>query len=72
MPELYRIAEFFDIDVSEAHHALADAFTTAQLFQRFLPILGQAGADDIDEILRIGTPFKGGDRFRLSGEFSNF
>jgi hypothetical protein len=49
-----------------------DAFTTAQLFQRFLPLLIEAGAKDIGDLLKLGIPFKGGDRFSLSGEFSNF
>lgn len=71
-PDLYRLADFFDIDVAEAHHALVDAFTTAQLFQRFQPLLQKAGAEALEDILRIGIPFKGGDRFRASGEFSNF
>jgi DNA polymerase-3 subunit epsilon len=69
---LYDIVKCFGITVNGAHNALMDAFTTAQLFQRVLPLLIEAGAKDIGDLLEIGIPFKGGDRFRLSGEFSNF
>jgi len=69
---LYDIIKCFDIPVSGAHNAVMDAFATAQLLQRFIPLLAEAGARDIGELLRIGTPFEGGDRFRLSGEFGNF
>ncbi len=69
---LYDIAKCFGITINGAHNALMDAFTTAQLFQRFLPLLIEAGAKDIGDLLKIGIPFEGGDRFRLSGEFSNF
>ncbi len=69
---LYDIAKCFDIAVNGAHNAIMDAFTTAQLFQRFLPLLAEAGVEDIGDLLRIGTPFKGGDSFRLTGEFNNF
>ena len=69
---LYDIVKCFSIPVNGAHNALMDAFITAQLFQRFLPLIIEAGAKEIGDLLRIGIPFKGGDRFRLSGEFSNF
>jgi DNA polymerase-3 subunit epsilon len=69
---LYDIAKFYGIPINGAHNALMDAFTTAQLFQRFLPLLVEAGTKDIGDLLKIGIPFKGGDQFGLSGEFSNF
>jgi DNA polymerase-3 subunit epsilon len=69
---LYDIVKCFGITVNGAHNALMDAYTTAQLLQRFFPLLVQAGAQNIGDLLTIGIPFKGGDRFRLSGEFSNF
>lgn len=70
--KLYDIATCFGIPVIGAHNAMMDAFTTAQLFQRFLPMLSGAGVSDIGDLLKIGSPFKGGDRFRQSGESSNF
>ncbi len=69
---LYDIVKCFAIPVNGAHNAVKDAFTTAQLFQRFLPLLSEAGARDRGDLLRIGIPFEGGDQFRLSGEFNNF
>ncbi len=74
-PDAYRlfdIAKCFGIPVNGAHNAIKDAFTTAQLFQRFLPFLAEAGVSDIKDLLRRGTPFKGGDSFKLTNEFGNF
>jgi DNA polymerase-3 subunit epsilon len=71
----YRLSDIvrcFDIPVSGAHNALMDAFTTAQLFQRFIPMLLETKVREIGDLLKIGTPFEGGDRFRLTGDFSNF
>lgn len=72
VPELYQLAAFFDIEVNETHHAQGDAFTTAQLFQRFLSIISKAGVNTIGELMSIGTPFKAGERFSLANEFNNF
>jgi len=69
---LYDIATCFGIPVSSSHNAMMDAFTTAQLFQRFLPLLADTGVKDMSELLKRGRPFEGGDRFRLTGEFGNF
>jgi DNA polymerase III subunit epsilon len=69
---LYDIVKCFDIAVNGAHNAVMDAFTTAQLLQRFLPLLAESGVRDIGDLLRVGKPFKGGDNFRLSNEFGNF
>ena len=69
---LYDIVKCYGIPVNGAHNALMDAFTTAQLLQRFFPLLKEAGAIDISDLLTIGIPFKGGDRFGLLGEFGNF
>ena len=69
---LYDIIKCFGIPVSGAHNAVMDAFAAAQLLQRFIPLLAGAGVEDIGDLLKIGKPFEGGDRFGLSGEFSNF
>jgi DNA polymerase-3 subunit epsilon len=69
---LYDIIKCFDIPVHGAHNAMMDAFATAQLFQRFIPHLADSGVEDIGELLRVGTPFEGGDQFNRSGEFGNF
>ena len=70
---LYDLIQCFGIPVTGAHNAIMDAFATAQLLQRFIPLLvEEAGVHDVGELLKIGTPFEGGDRFRLTGEFGNF
>lgn len=70
---LYDIARTFGIPLEGAHNSLQDAFTTAQLLQRFLPLLAEAGATDIGDLLRIGAPFEGGDHhYRPTGEITNF
>jgi DNA polymerase-3 subunit epsilon len=70
---LYDIARTFNIPLEGAHNALQDAFTTAQLLQRFLPMLEQAGATEIGDLLKIGIPFEGGDHhYRPTGEICNF
>ncbi|HEY6011820.1 MAG TPA: 3'-5' exonuclease [Nitrospirota bacterium] len=69
---LYDIVKCFDIPVNGAHNAVVDAYITAQLLQRFFSLFEEAGAGDIGDLLRIGTPFEGGDRFQLTNEFSNF
>ncbi|MGE5172504.1 MAG: PolC-type DNA polymerase III [Betaproteobacteria bacterium] len=69
---LYDIVKCFDIPVNGAHNAIKDAFTTAQLFQRFFPMLLETGARHIGDLLKIGTPFEGGDQFRLTGVITNF
>jgi DNA polymerase-3 subunit epsilon len=69
---LYDIATNLGIPVNASHNAIADAFTTAQLLQRFIPLLQEAGVYDIGELLRRGKPFEGGDRFRITGDFGNF
>jgi DNA polymerase-3 subunit epsilon len=69
---LYDIARCFDVPINGAHNSIMDAFATAQLFQRFLPLLEEAGAKTIGELLKIGTLFEGGDRFGVTGEISNF
>jgi DNA polymerase III subunit epsilon len=69
---LYDIVKCFSIPVSCAHNAMMDAYTTALLFQRFLPMLAETGIETIGDLLEIGRPFKGGDHFRGNSEFSNF
>jgi DNA polymerase III epsilon subunit-like protein len=70
--ELYKIATCFGIPVQGAHDALFDAFITAQLFQRFLPVLSDVGVNCIGELLEIGNPEEGGDRVGPSSQITNF
>jgi len=69
---LYEIAKCFSIAVRGAHDALVDAFITAQLLQRFMPVLIDTGVTCIGDLLKIGHPSEGGDKQKLSGEISNF
>jgi DNA polymerase-3 subunit epsilon len=69
---LYEIAKCFSIAVRGAHNALVDAFITAQLLQRFMPVLIDIGVTRIGDLLEIGHPLEGGDRYKISSEISNF
>ena len=55
-PSLFDLAEAFEIPVEEAHSAIGDAYVTAQLFQRFLPLLQQAGVQSLAGLCRVGNP----------------
>jgi DNA polymerase-3 subunit epsilon len=57
---LYEIARHFGIPVNGAHNALMDAFITAQVLQRFLPMLFKRGIVRIGDLLKLGNPSKGG------------
>jgi len=69
---LYEIAQCFSIAIRGAHNALVDAFITAQLLQRFMPVLIDIGVNHIGDLLEIGHPFEGGDKHKVSSEISNF
>jgi DNA polymerase-3 subunit epsilon len=70
-PDLYKLARCLDIAIAESHHAMVDAFITAQVFQRFLSLLEQERIMTVGDLVRIGDPHGGGDRFRSSGEIGN-
>jgi DNA polymerase-3 subunit epsilon len=53
---LFDLARAFEIPVEAAHSAIGDAYVTAQLFQRFLPRLADAGVTDLASLLRVGDP----------------
>lgn len=59
---LFDIARHFGIPVNGAHNAVMDAFITAQVFQRFIPMLIEGGVKTIGDLLILGNPSKGGDR----------
>lgn len=70
--KLYDIAKYYSIDVNESHNAMIDAFITAQIFQRFIPILLEAGIRSVGDVLSLLTKLKGGDRFAANHGMSNF
>ncbi|MBF0559879.1 MAG: 3'-5' exonuclease [Nitrospirae bacterium] len=69
---LYEMGKRLDIMLSGAHNAVMDAFITAQVFQRLIPLLLESGIRRIGDLLNIGSPERGGGRFKLGGEASNF
>ena len=54
--DLFSLAGEFDIPVSRTHHALYDAYVTAQLLQRYLNILPQHGIRTVRDLRRIAKP----------------
>jgi len=70
--KLYDIAKHYSIEVNGAHNAMIDAFLTAQIFQRFIPILLEAGIRSVGDVLRLSNKLKGGDRFAVNRGISNF
>ena len=70
--DLYEIAKAFGIPFSGAHHAVMDAFITAQIFQHFLPWLKRSGINNLKNLLRVGNPYKGGEnRLGFPAEINN-
>jgi DNA polymerase III subunit epsilon len=52
--DLPTVAKHYNIAVGDSHHALADAFVTAQLWQKLLSGLESAGTQTIGDLRRIG------------------
>ncbi|RMG68868.1 MAG: 3'-5' exonuclease [Nitrospirae bacterium] len=52
--DLYTLAKRYGITVHTTHNALYDAYLTAQLFQRFLFFLQDAGVKTVKELLMVG------------------
>jgi DNA polymerase III subunit epsilon len=70
--QLYDMARYFDIEVNGTHNAMIDAFITAQIFQRLIPVLCRAGIRNADDLVRMTKNFKGGERNTISCNISNF
>lgn len=60
-PGLYAIAKRFGIPVNGAHNSEVDAYITAQVFQRYIPMLSEHGIGSVGELLSVGAPGKGGE-----------
>jgi DNA polymerase III subunit epsilon len=54
--DLLSLSNRYSIPVNQAHHALDDAFVTAQLFQRFITLTAKFGARTIADLVSIGEP----------------
>jgi DNA polymerase-3 subunit epsilon len=52
--DLATLAKFYHIEVQDAHHALADAFLTARIWQKMLYTLEAKGIDSLGKLLKIG------------------
>jgi len=70
--KLYDIAKHFGISVSGAHNALIDAFITAQIFQRLIPVLIDSGIRSVGELQKLSEKYKGGDRNNIALGMINF
>jgi DNA polymerase III subunit epsilon len=54
--DLLSLADRYAIPVNQAHHALDDAFVTAQLFQRFITLTTKFGVRTVADLVSIGQP----------------
>jgi DNA polymerase III subunit epsilon len=52
--DLPTVAKHYNVSIGDSHHALADAFVTAQLWQRLLDQLSLAGVKTIGDLRRVG------------------
>ncbi|HEX9009100.1 MAG TPA: 3'-5' exonuclease [Holophagaceae bacterium] len=69
---LFELARAFEIPVVEGHTALGDAYLTAQLLQRLLPLAAQAGVTDLASLLRVGDPARQAEHLAPPGGPSPF
>jgi DNA polymerase III subunit epsilon len=52
--DLMTLTKFYGLDFQDAHHALSDAFMTAQVWQKMMSALQAKGIRKLSELLRIG------------------
>ena len=69
---LYEMARIFDIPISAGHDAFADAFITAQIFQRILYMLSEEGILNSKEFLNIADPYRPDDVFNTAEGKTDF
>lgn len=69
---LFGLARAFEIPVVDGHTALGDAYLTAQLLQRLLPLAAQAGVTDLASLLRVGDPARQAEHLTPPGGPSPF
>jgi DNA polymerase III subunit epsilon len=53
--DLPTLANFYRVDVHDAHHALSDAFLTARVWQKMLYALQEKGIDNLRKLSKIGS-----------------
>lgn len=71
-PTLFDLARAFEIPVEAAHTALGDAYVTAQLLQRLLPLLAQAGIENLGGLCRVGDPRRQSEHLGTGGGHPQF
>ena len=54
--DLASVARAYRVNAGDVHHALADAFVTAQIWQKMLPSLKAHEIQSLRKLLRIGAP----------------
>ena len=54
--DLGSVARRYGVSVENPHHALADAFITARIWQKMLYFLQANGVESLRKLLRIGSP----------------
>lgn len=57
--KLYEVASQLGVAISRDNNSMNDAFVTAQVFQRLIPMLIRAGVKSVGDLLRIGDPSEG-------------
>lgn len=53
--DLSTVLKFYGIEQHDAHHALSDAFITAQLWQRMIPRLKASRIRNLGDALKIAS-----------------
>lgn len=53
--DLATLAKFYGLDTHDSHHALADAFLTARLWQKMLFRLQSGGVKSVKRLLKVGA-----------------
>ena len=53
--DLQTVAKSYGLNPQNAHHALGDAFLTAQLWQKMLIVLQRKGVSNLKKLLKIGA-----------------
>ncbi len=70
--QLYDIAKCLAIPFNGVHNAMIDAFVTAQIFQRLIPLLTDSGLRNTGDLFALLKRLKGGERHDITGSISNF
>ena len=52
--DLPTLVKYYNLDQSDAHHALSDAFLTARLWQKMLFLLRAKGIANLKQLLKVG------------------